>query len=90
MNKNKVFYWIIVILAIIIIVWLFMKITSNNSDVKNCNIKGNINSSGEKIYHIKECGSYDKTQIDELNGEHWFCDENEARTAGWRKAENCP
>ena len=38
------------------------------ADVK-CNIKGNINSVGEKIYHLVGCGSYEQTKIDEARGE---------------------
>ena len=61
-----------------------------NTDITNqCTIKGNISTSGEKIYHLPGCGSYDKTVIDESVGERWFCTENEAKTAGWRKAKNC-
>lgn len=56
----------------------------------DCNIKGNISTSGEKIYHLPGCGSYAKTQIDESRGERWFCSEEEAQAAGWRKALNCP
>lgn len=55
-----------------------------------CNIKGNINSKGEKIYHLAGCDSYAKTKIDEGRGERWFCGEEEAAAAGWRKAKNCP
>lgn len=54
----------------------------------SCNIKGNI-SSGGKIYHMTGCGSYNKTVIDESKGEKWFCSEQEALDAGWRKALNC-
>ena len=56
----------------------------------SCDIKGNISTSGEKIYHLPGCGSYAKTQIDEKRGERWFCSEKEAQEAGWRKALNCP
>lgn len=56
----------------------------------DCDIKGNISTSGEKIYHLSGCGSYAKTQIDEKRGERWFCSEKEAQEAGWRKALNCP
>ena len=56
----------------------------------DCDIKGNISTSGEKIYHLPGCGSYTKTQIDEKRGERWFCSEKEAQEAGWRKALNCP
>jgi micrococcal nuclease len=55
----------------------------------NCTIKGNINSKKEKIYHLRGCDSYDKTVIDEKTGERWFCSEEEAKSAGWRKALNC-
>lgn len=55
----------------------------------SCKIKGNISSTGEKIYHLPGCGSYEKTQIDEGRGERWFCSEDEAVSAGWRKAKNC-
>lgn len=54
----------------------------------DCLIKGNV-SSGGKIYHLPGCGSYEKTSIDESAGEHWFCSESEAESAGWRKAKNC-
>jgi len=51
-----------------------------------CTIKGNISSSNEKIYHLIGCGSYNVTKIDEARGERWFCTEEEAVAAGWRKA----
>ena len=54
-----------------------------------CVIKGNINAKKEKIYHAPGCGSYDKTVIDESGGEKWFCSEQDALDAGWRKALNC-
>lgn len=56
----------------------------------DCSIKGNINASGEKIYHLSGCGSYSKTKIEENREERWFCSEAEAQSAGWRKALNCP
>ena len=55
----------------------------------SCTIKGNISSTKEKIYHMLGCGSYTKTVIDESMGEKWFCSEQEAISAGWRKALNC-
>jgi micrococcal nuclease len=56
----------------------------------DCDIKGNISGSGEKIYHLPGCESYAQTQIDESRGERWFCSEEEAQASGWRKALNCP
>lgn len=56
-----------------------------------CVIKGNISySTGEKIYHLPGCGSYDKTVINQSAGERWFCSEQDAQAAGWRRAKNCP
>ncbi|MFW5473016.1 thermonuclease family protein [Knoellia sp. CPCC 206450] len=54
----------------------------------SCVIKGNISSSGEKIFHVPGGGSYDDTVITASKGERWFCTEDEARAAGWRKARN--
>lgn len=51
-----------------------------------CLIKGNISSSGEKIYHLSGGRYYDVTVIDQSKGERWFCAEAEAVAAGWRKS----
>jgi micrococcal nuclease len=51
-------------------------------------IKGNISSSGEKIYHVPGQQFYDQTQIDEASGERWFCTEQEALDDGWRKSKS--
>jgi len=48
-----------------------------------CRIKGNIGGSG-KIYHVPGTAAYEKTKIDAVKGERWFCSEDEARAAGWR------
>jgi hypothetical protein len=51
-----------------------------------CVIKGNISSSGERIYHMPFHQHYGRTRIDERKGERWFCNEDEAQAAGWRRA----
>ncbi len=51
-----------------------------------CQIKGNINARGKKIYHLPGQRYYGKTKIDERKGERWFCTEEEAKAAGWGKA----
>ena len=53
-------------------------------DRPGCDIKGNINGEGERIYHTRASPSYSDTRIDESAGERWFCSEAEARRAGWR------
>jgi hypothetical protein len=52
-----------------------------------CVIKGNISSSGERIYYVLGQQHYAATKISESKGERWFCTEAEAETAGWRKAK---
>lgn len=52
-----------------------------------CNIKGNVSiNTGERIYHVPGQKFYDATRINSRYGERWFCSEEEARKAGWRKA----
>jgi hypothetical protein len=46
------------------------------------NIKGNISSSGEKIYHLPGGQFYDRTEPEEI-----FCTEQEAIAAGYRKSK---
>ncbi len=53
---------------------------------EGCDIKGNINAEGERIYHVPGQRYYEDTGIDPAKGEQWFCTEEEARDAGWRKA----
>jgi hypothetical protein len=52
----------------------------------DCQIKGNISVDGTKIYHVPGGEWYEKTKIDAQRGERWFCSEEEARAAGWRKS----
>jgi|SRR3989344_8508838 len=60
------------------------------SQINSCTIKGNISfNSKQKIYHLPNCPYYSSTKIDERYGERWFCTEQEALDAGWRKALNC-
>lgn len=49
-----------------------------------CPIKGNINRSGERIYHTPWSPWYSRTIVSESQGERWFCSEDEALAAGWR------
>lgn len=52
-----------------------------------CTVKGNISvDTGERIYHVPGQKFYEETRITPQKGERWFCSEEEARAAGWRKA----
>lgn len=61
---------------------------SSSLNEEGCTIKGNISSNGEKIYHVIGSPSYAATIINESKGERWFCSEDEAVAAGWRKAQS--
>ena len=52
-----------------------------------CLIKGNINSLGKRIYFTRESAFYNSVVIDETAGERWFCSEQEAHAAGWRRSK---
>jgi len=51
-----------------------------------CPIKGNVSRSGKRIYHMPWQRDYARVRMDQGEGKRWFCDENEAVAAGWRKA----
>lgn len=54
----------------------------------SCVIKGNISYyGGKKIYHVPGQKYYDETIINEAMGERWFCSEEEAQAAGWRRSK---
>lgn len=53
-----------------------------------CEIKGNINSEGVKIYHVPGGKYYAKTIITPSDGERWFCTVDEAVANGWRAPLN--
>jgi micrococcal nuclease len=61
-----------------------------NSQNPNCNIKGNIDKqTGDKKYYVKGCAQYTTAIIEKDIGENYFCTEQEAREAGYLKAETC-
>lgn len=49
-------------------------------------VKGNISSSKELIYHVPGGAYYDQVKIDEEAGELFFCSEQDALDAGFRKS----
>lgn len=59
------------------------------ASAQSCNIKGNVSiNSRERIYHVPGQEYYASTKISPQYGERWFCSEEEARAAGWRKARS--
>ena len=61
-------------------------ISASEAPSPECAIKGNVNRKGERIYHLP--GQLNYAQINMAKGldERWFCSEDEANAAGWRRA----
>jgi len=52
-----------------------------------CDIKGNVNDKGERIYHLPGGQFYDRTIIDPREGDRWFCSPAEAEANGFRRSK---
>lgn len=52
----------------------------------NCKIKGNVSRRGDQIYHMPWQRDYNRIQMSGHPEKRWFCSEDEAIKAGWRKA----
>ena len=66
---------------------LILSVVPNSAGESDaCNIKGNVSTQGERIYHMPGDKYYEDTRISASHGERWFCSEEEARAAGWRRA----
>lgn len=59
----------------------------STTTLDGCTIKGNISSSGEKIYHTQGQKYWSKTIVEEAKGEKYFCTEAEAQNSGFRKSQ---
>lgn len=62
-------------------------LSTANGVIGACQIKGNISpNTGEKIYHLPGQRYYDETRVSLKNGERYFCSEEDAQAAGWRRS----
>jgi PLD-like domain len=61
---------------------------TNDSVAANCLIKGNVSRNGSRIYHVPGDRSYDRVHMDKAPDKRWFCTEEQAVAAGWRKASS--
>ena len=51
-------------------------------------IKGNVDTrTGDHVYHVPTGLYYSTTSVDESLGDRWFCTEEEAVAAGWKKSK---
>ena len=53
----------------------------------SCTIKGNVNSKGERIYHVPGGAFYNRTDINPSEGDLWFCSAADAQAAGFRPSQ---
>src|SRR3989344_5941417 len=88
-------------IGVVLLSWVSTKITATGilasdnitgsiASNSGCEIKGNINDKGNKVYHLKECSKYDDISINPSKGERWFCSEEEAEKEGFSESNNCP
>lgn len=61
---------------------------TTNIDNPTCQIKGNTRD--EYIYYKPNCGFYNQVEVQLYRGDRWFCTEQEAQKAGFRKPSQCP
>ncbi len=66
---------------------IFSPACRNQTSNTDCLIKGNTKNG--KIYHLPSCRSYKLVIVDESFGDSWFCTEQDALAAGFRKAKEC-
>lgn len=65
--------------------------SSDITNVTNCFIKANIDKvTYKKFYHLPGCKQYNQVIIEKDIGEQYFCSEEEAQKAGFKKASGCP
>lgn len=61
------------------------EVTPERND-DQCLIKGNVSSTGERIFHMPGGAYYERTWIDPARGDMWLCSEAAALDAGFRKS----
>jgi endonuclease YncB( thermonuclease family) len=66
--------------------WRAAASTASEDAARECPIKGNVNRKGERIYHMPWQVDYPKIAMRGNPEKRWFCNENEAAAAGWRRA----
>lgn len=72
-----------------------MLLTQKNTNIDEnhpfgCNIKGNVSmrNNQEHIYHCPNWRDYDRTEVNYDEGDRWFCTEQDAVAAGFRRPYN--
>ncbi|MDH7476206.1 MAG: thermonuclease family protein [Microgenomates group bacterium] len=70
---------------------IFSSLCRDDNPLTNCIIKGNIDKNTyQKFYHLPNCKHYNEIVIEKDIGERYFCSEEEAQKAGFKKASGCP
>jgi endonuclease YncB( thermonuclease family) len=64
----------------------YRKVAKRAPAQQGCQIKGNINAKGVRIYHVPGQRDHAATRISTAKGEAYFCSEAQAQAAGFRAA----
>jgi endonuclease YncB( thermonuclease family) len=67
---------------------LLSAVSADQAPDPACTIKGNVNRSGECIYHEPGGRWYARVNMDPSKGKRWFCSAAEAEAAGCRAAKH--
>jgi endonuclease YncB( thermonuclease family) len=51
----------------------------------DCNVKAMTSDAGGRVYYVPTDPEYGRIAIDPAQGDAWFCSDEEARLAGWRR-----
>lgn len=60
--------------------------TKEDSNIRECRIKGDVSLSGDFIFYLPSHPFYKEIKIIRYNGGTMFCTEAAARAAGWKPA----
>ena len=81
-KEHKFLFTVIFVCVVLVVLNVSFLISRENE----CSVKGNVSTSGEKIYHIRGQKYYNNVIINESKGEQIFCTEGEAKEKGFRKS----
>jgi endonuclease YncB( thermonuclease family) len=65
--------------------WEWRKGDRSPDEQTDCNVKATTSDPGGPVYYVPTDPEYDRIAIDPAQGDTWFCSDEEARLAGWRR-----
>jgi endonuclease YncB( thermonuclease family) len=65
--------------------WAWQEGERSPLEQTDCNVKATSSDAGGPVYYVPTDPEYDRIAIDPDQGDAWFCSDEEARQAGWRR-----